>query len=319
MDSSFHPGTIIKNNTTLKRKTGPKSRPLIKSKMNKYTAKRNRQHLVARTLKNHYGESNTNLPGDKRKTKKETEQEKSIKFREKHSDILTKSNPNWYLIPEIKYVDFLFCLQQMFNTIELIEDKEDKINDIFLQAIYFAKTSNKNDPVKVNTDDINKYNIYKKTINTYMGLKNNLGTFHENLASKFPGFEILQTGHWSEMDIRSTDKKIYFEFKNSSSISSKFKVFTAIEKLLKSKQAEKCVIVCINTSNNSTETPNINLSMMEKGKIVDLTPYKDQIKIINGREAYALFSGSPDFFDRLVKTMYSAFRNNDILAMIKDL
>lgn len=116
------------------------------------------------------------------------------------------------------------------------------------------------------------------------------------------------------------DRKIYMEWKNRGNISTdvKEKVFEKFTYLLDKPtepKVEYVVLVCVNVPDKWKKP---ELVIKEKsGKVkIDLTPYKNRILIMSGREAYKELSGSETFFDRLLETMKYVFQNKSAYEFI---
>jgi hypothetical protein len=78
---------------------------------------------------------------------------------------------------------------------------------------------------------------------------------------------------------------------------------------------EYVVLVCVNVPDKWKKP---DLVIKNKAGIVkiDLTPYKNRIQIMSGREAYTTLSGSSTFFDRLLETIKFVFKNKSAYEFI---
>ena len=267
---------------------------------------------MADILKNNKGyTSDINLPRNKRKTRKNNLKKKLENFKE--STKYLTANPNWYKINEIDIRDFVYCLQRLFKLVDNDITEYGSYDDIFMKEIFIAQTKSSE----------SQWLEFDKVRRMQQALSQRLGDFHEELAGKFPGFRTLPTGHWSGVDVMNENRKIYMEWKNRGNISTdvKERVFEKFKYLLNKPTeplGQSVVLVCVNVPDRWKKP---ELVIKEKsGKVkIDLTPYKNRIHILSGREAYTELSGSPTFFDRLLETIKYVFQNKSAYEFIMNI
>ena len=264
---------------------------------------------MADILKNNKGySSDVNLPRNRRKSRKNNLKKQLENFKE--SIKYLPANPDWYKINEIDIRDFVYCTQRLFKLVDNDIKEDGNYDDIFMKEIFIAQQNSSE----------SQWLEFDKVRRTQQALSQRLGDFHEELAGKFPGYRTVHTGHWSGLNVMREDRKIYMEWKNRGNISTdvKEKVFEKFQYLLDKKTeplVQYVVLVCVNVPDKWKKP---DLVIKNKAGIVkiDLTPYKNRIQIMSGREAYTELSGSPTFFDRLLETIKFVFKNKSAYEFI---
>jgi len=254
--------------------------------------------------------SNINLPRNKRKTRKLKLKKNIEEFRESLKHI--PKNPSWYEIKEIDIRDFIFCIQRLFKLVDNDIKETHLYDDIFKKEIFMAQTELSEEAWK----------NFNKLQRTDQALSARLGDFHEEIAGKIPGYRTLPVGHWSGVDVMKEDRTVFMEWKNSASISTDVLelVYNKFKKILNKKEVKYVVLVCVNVP-SSWKRPELILRKKNGEVKIDLTEYKDRIKIMSGKEAYeSMISPSSQtypFIIRLLNTVKYVFHNKSSLEFIK--
>jgi len=170
--------------------------------------------------------------------------------------------------------------------------------------------------------DENTWNEFNKNRKFQNGLSQRLGDFHEQLAGKLPGYRTLPESHWSGLDVIKNDRTQFFEWKNSTNVSTDTLtlVYRKFQKLLDENKTNQCILVIVNVP-DKWKAPQPIIKNKNGEPVIDLTgpEYKDRVFIVSGREAYAVMSGRSDFFDSLVKTVYNTFKRKGLVNTVADL
>lgn len=261
----------------------------------------------SKTLKNKNNNNNDYSSNSGIKKERKEKKQKELEDFKKSLSPSIPLRPDWYLIPEIDIKDFLYCVKRLFTLIEDDIKKKPIYDDIFAKQIYLSQTGSNEDG----------WIQFTNTLRLQNGLYQRLGDFHEELAGKFNGFRTLHTGHWSKVDVIREDKKIFMEWKNSTSFNKK-DVYSNIKTILDKFTSALVVLVCVNVPNDWTKPKPVVKTQTGK-PVVDLSPYGERFKIMSGREAYAALSNSVDFFDRLIITMGNVFKNKSVMHLIQTL
>ena len=252
--------------------------------------------------------SNINLPRNKRKTRKLKLKKELKDFKESLKHL--PSNPSWYEIKEVDIREFIFCIQRLFKLVDDDIKESHLYDDIFKKHIFMAQTDSSE----------TEWKHFNKLQRTDQALSARLGDFHEEVAGKIPGYRTLPVGHWSGIDVMSEDRTVFMEWKNSASISTDIleTVYNKFKKILNKKEVRFVVLACVNVPLR-WKRPELILRKKNGEVKIDLTKYKDKIKIMSGKEVYEAMSNSPTFFDRLLNTVKYVFKNKSSLEFMKDI
>jgi hypothetical protein len=127
-------------------------------------------------------------------------------------------------------------------------------------------------------------------------LEMKMGVFHEKMIGSLAGFETLKNGHESGCDVRKLDDSLYAEVKNRDNTIKGEDGKHVVHKLQKIvDKGKEAILVYINS---------------EKKTLPRFGETKDsKVQFMEGRKAYAKFSGRESFFDDLNETLAYTFRN----------
>ena len=213
-----------------------------------------------------------------------------------------------YLIPEIPIREFFYCTTRLYKMIE--SDINNSTEDIFMKAIYLAQNGS-------NEDAWNTFNNLRKYQQAF---SQRLGDFHEEIAGKLPGYRTLPQDHWTGLDVIKEDRSEIYEWKNSTNVSTETltTVYNKFKTLINERKIDKCFLVCVNVP-DKWKAPEPKIKRKNGKIVVDLTgpEYIDRVIILNGREAYAHMSGSKDFYDRLLQTVYNMFQQKSLMNSVQ--
>lgn len=186
----------------------------------------------------------------------------------------------WYKIPNVSFAAYVECLMDIYKTKEPTSD----IYDPFLEAITSGLYN-------VTTDQHQK-NTRRFQLEHSMKMK--MGGFHQKLLSAFPGWKNLKQGDASGVDVVKEDESEYAEIKNRTNTMNSGSAKTVNDKLVKQVAlGRKAILVQINTGlDGKTNTSGIDKS----------------IHIMNGKEAYAYFSGNSHCYDLVLYTVNETFK-----------
>jgi hypothetical protein len=224
---------------------------------------------------------NSNV-NNKQRTKKNRNRQNIDTFKKSSIIASLPSNPGGnYLIPEIDIKDYFYCTIRLYKLLENDTKKYTSNDDIFMKAIFLSQTHS-------DESTWNQFNEQRKFQNA---LSQRLGDFHEQIAGKLPGYRTLPESHWSGLDVMKNDRTEFFEWKNSTNVSTDTLaiVYKKFQKLLDENKTEKCILVLVNVP-EGWKAP-LPIKKTKDGTIVvDLTgpKYKDKVFIVSGREAYAV-------------------------------
>lgn len=263
-------------------------------------------------------------------------------FREKYKNLAEKQ-PSWYKIPEIDIRDYYYCVQKLFQTLEKSQKVDETVatmnvedssleqksstlrnvnmDDSFMKAIFLGQTG-------ATEDTWINFERQRRFANAIIV---NMGDFHEELAGKFPGYITLPVGHATGLNIvklnnsasasannEPTEWDEVWEFKNRFPITNTIReqVYKKMEKLLSTGSVLQCFLVFVNAP-PGWKKPSLVIKDQYGNVKVDLTPYKDQVNILSGEEAYTYLSKRPTFWRDLHQTIYNTFQNKSLLDTIK--
>ena len=121
-----------------------------------------------------------------------------------------------------------------------------------------------------------------------------MGKFHQRIIGALEGWEDLREGHPTKLDCLHSSTNTIAEIKNAANTCNDggFKHAFANLERAHHKYGYKPIFVMINT--------------YENGSLPSPKCRPECVKIMNGRDFYALASGSEDFFDRLLKSFKNA-------------
>jgi hypothetical protein len=266
--------------------------------------------------------SNVNSERATRKRKHQSRLNAAIK----ELDNLHLPTPGFYLIHEIPYTKFLFCVKRLFELIEKkltpdpshtkmeVEDEDEEdtnpiesgYDDLFIKSMFMAQT-----PLGES-----EWRNFERERRFQNALSACMGDFHEELAGKFPGWRTLHTGHWSGVDVvYDKDRNYYMEWKNRAEYSSKRKVYQSFQHILNRDNKVQVMLVHVNVPFDWKPPPPI---LKSKEGIIDLTKpkYEGRVHIVSGQQAYKMLSGSETFYDRLAKTFANVFQDSKFKDLI---
>lgn len=196
----------------------------------------------------------------------------------------------WYLIPEIPFDVYAKCLTRIYRVLEC--QNTSKTNpDMFLKTILAAQSG----MTVEEWEALEKARLYRKALEMEMG------DFHEELLGKFPGYETLPVGHVTGTDVRKTDDSAFFEVKNRDNTMNSGSADSVVRKLTALvEQGKSATLILVNS---------------EK-KTLPRFGAPATVRVINGRQAYAEFSGRATFYDDLMKTLDETFRRFPTFARL---
>lgn len=189
---------------------------------------------------------------------------------------------NWYKINEIHSKDFLECIKPIYDVIESKKICKG-VDDIFLKKITLSRYG----------WDEKHWETHERIIRLRKVLTMKIGFFHENLMSKFKGYE--KTKKYG-VDFKKKDDTEYWEIKNRDNTlnyNSAQTVAQNFKNALKEEGNTKCYLVYINCSKSS----------LPKYQI----PH--EVNILTGEQAYHQLSGRDNFYNDLLDTIDYVFHN----------
>jgi hypothetical protein len=163
-------------------------------------------------------------------------------------------------------------------------------DDVFLKAVMVGRSSDE------------AWNEAQRVRSLQKVLEMKMGDFHEELLGKLPGWETYPQGHSTGCDVGKLDGREIAEVKNRDNTMNSSSAESVLAKL--KKQADKGVTAIL-----------IQINCPD-GK-VNRFKADPRIKVWNGQEAYAHFSGRASFFDDLQKTLTYVFAKFKTLAELK--
>jgi hypothetical protein len=197
----------------------------------------------------------------------------------------------WYKIPEIKFKDYIRCLKMLYEVLEK-KNTSKSDPDVFLKTILAAHGGMTIE--QWNAGEAQR--LYEKALSMKMG------DFHEELMGKFPGYETLKPGHETGTDVRKLDDSEFFEVKNRDNTMNSGSADSVIRKLTKLTEAGKgATLVMINT---------------EKKKLPRFKA-PPEVKVMSGKQVYALLSGRDRFFTDLLETLEETFKRYPTYAELE--
>jgi hypothetical protein len=189
--------------------------------------------------------------------------------------------PAWYLIPEIRFSDYVRCVQGLYEVLEMKNAPRGE-DDVFMKSIIQARTG------------ISDAHWAGMELNRRMekALTMKMGDFHEELAGKFPGYQTLKNGHGTECDVMKKDGTEIWEWKNRDNTMNHKAAKQTVEVLKKNHAAGmKPFLVFVNCTKN--KPPRFGAP--------------ECVTVLTGKEAYAYLSNRESFFEDLNKTLAATF------------
>lgn len=188
---------------------------------------------------------------------------------------------SWYKIREISISTFAECCEPIYSILES-ENKSKTFEDPFLKSTMVSYYSDSFD-----WELADRSRLKQKTLEMAMG------TFHQNIIGKFPGWETLAQGHESGLDNRSLDDTIYLECKNRSNTCNSDQFKEVHNKLKKMRErGKRTIFVQVNCP----------------GGKVCRTAAPPDAEVMNGQEIYKMLSGRDEFFNDLIDTLGYVFK-----------
>jgi hypothetical protein len=207
----------------------------------------------------------------------------------KHQKPITVPYSSWYKIPEITISNFIKCCEPIYKVLEE-KNKSKTLEDPFLKTIlcnYYPS---------FDWDSAEKARLKQKVLEMKMG------DFHEELLGKLPGWETLEQGHESGMDVRKIDESIYIECKNKYNTCNADGLKEVHQKLQKIKnQGKRAIFVQINCPDNK-----VNKSYSSA-----------DAEILTGEQIYTLLSGRNTFYSDLLTTIEYVFKTFTSIQSLK--
>ena len=202
--------------------------------------------------------------------------------------------PPWYLIPEIPFPRYVFCLSYIYGVLEK-KHKSKSDPDVFLKAV-LQNFSGMSD---ADWEREEQKRLYMKSMESKMG------DFHEELMGQFPGYICTALGDESGCDVKKKDGSVYMEVKNRDNTMNSSSGKSVVEKLaVLAAKGVRAILVEVNCP----------------GGKVNRYGAPASVEVWNGRQAYEFLSGRPDFFDRLLHTLSETMRQHKefdaLLAMV---
>jgi hypothetical protein len=127
-------------------------------------------------------------------------------------------------------------------------------------------------------------------------LEMKMGDFHEEIIGSLHGFETLKNGHESGCDARKRDGSLYIEIKNR-------------DNTIKGEDGKHVVHKLQKILDNGKEAILVYINSEKKTLPRFGAPKNSKIQFMEGRKAYAKFSGRESFFDDLNETLAYTLRN----------
>ena len=194
---------------------------------------------------------------------------------------ISVGDSSWYRIPEISITSFAECCKPMYSILEN-KNESKTYEDPFLKSVIVSYYSDSFD-----------WELADKARLKQKALEMAIGTFHQNLIGKFPGWETLIQGHESGLDNRSLDDTVYIECKNKYNTCNSDGFKQVHDKLANMrKKGKRTIFVQINCPN---------------GKVCRSSAPPDA-EIMNGQETYKMLSGRDSFFNDLINTLGHVFK-----------
>ena len=191
--------------------------------------------------------------------------------------------PDWYKIRGISKHTFIEAIRPLYD---IIEGKKPSKSELDPFAFLGWKAARKL------SDE--QFSIEEKVLQSYRAWTMAWGNFHQTLMGSHNGWENLETGHESKLDIRRTDGTCYGEIKNqinTMNSGGKESVYGKLSKQVK--LGRRALLVIVNgTRNERIENP----ASADFG-----------IEWITGRKFYEELSGRSSFFDDLLTTTEMCF------------
>ena len=208
-------------------------------------------------------------------------------------NITTNSNmtPSWYTIREIKFKDYVECLQPLYCVLEK-KNKSKSSADPFLKTILASHSGMTLEQWKA----AETQRLYEKALSMKMG------DFHEELMGKFQGYQTLPNGHATGTDVQKKDESEFLEIKNRDNTMNAGSAESVVRKLTKLvNEGKRAILVLVNSSKPT------------------LPRFKapEAVKVMNGKQGYAHLSGRDTFYDDLLTTLGETFRLYPTHAALK--